>query len=511
MAKILYVEDNPAQADILAKMLEVNGYEVAVASDGVEGVEKARTWLPDLILMDLRMPRMDGYEATKIIRLESETTHIPILALSVAASSKHKERALAVGMNEHFTKPVDLNRLLSAIARYVGEDTTALSEKKSKKHRSVSSEAKEGLIQTQKDRTTKKLNLSKRATQLTLGTSSTPSSSSQKSESASLKSPIFHNPYIAGPPITDPKMFFGREQILLKIINTLHNNHIMITGPRRIGKTTLLYQLKNRLITLNDSAYSFVPIMVDVQGTPEQDFFHTVMDDIVTALPEYLSKQAISALDFDHSDSKYNSRVFGKDLGKIIKALRQNSPGKTVKLILLMDEMDVMNSYNQRVQSQLRSIFQKPFAHNLGVVVAGTDLRQQWERYESPFYNMFTPLTLKPFSLEEARQLILKPVASIYQYDDKAVTKILEETGGHPFRLQQLCREIIQRVTEKKRKRITLVDVETTLETIQWIEEESGQDSKKDFIQQESTTTAVLAEKPAPYNSSSSLKKDKPE
>jgi hypothetical protein len=124
---------------------------------------------------------------------------------------------------------------------------------------------------------------------------------------------------------------------------------------------------------------------------------------------------------------------------------------------------------------------------------------------------MFTPLTLKPFSLEEARQLILKPVASIYHYDDKAVTKILEETDGHPFRLQQLCREIIQRVTEKKRKRITLVDVETTLDTIQWIEEESYQVTEEDFTKQEPTVTAVLAEKPAPYNSSSSPKKDKPE
>ena len=458
MARILYVENNPAQRDILTQMLELNGYEVAVASDGVEGVEKARTWLPDLILMDLMMPRMDGYEATQIIRSEAEFAYIPIIAVSAYASPKHKERALAAGMNEHFTKPVDLMRLLATIARYVNEDTT------------------------------------------------TPSSSFQKSGSDSLKSPIFHNPYIAGPPITDPKMFFGREQILQKIINTLHNNHIMITGPRRIGKTTLLHQLNNRLTTLNDPAFSFIPIMVDVQGTPEQAFFHTVMDDIVTALPEYLPRRARPALDFDPSNPKYNSRVFGKDLGKIIKALQQNSPGKTVKMILLMDEMDVMNSYDQRVQSQLRSIFQKPFARNLSVVVAGTDLRQQWERYESPFYNMFTPLTLKPFSLEEARQLILKPVAGIYRYDDEAVTKILEVTGRHPFRLQQLCREIIQRIAEKKRKRITLADVETTLDTIQWIEEESEQISKKDFFQQEPSATPVLAEEPETYSSSSSHK-----
>lgn len=119
MSKVLYIEDHPAQRDILAQMLELNGFEVAVASDGVEGVDKAREWLPDLILMDLRMPRMDGFEAIKVLRAEDKTSVIPIIAISAWASAKHKERALAAGANEHFTKPVDLNRLLTTIGRYL--------------------------------------------------------------------------------------------------------------------------------------------------------------------------------------------------------------------------------------------------------------------------------------------------------------------------------------------------------------------------------------------------------
>ncbi len=119
MAKVLYIEDHPAQRDILAQMLELNGFDVAVASDGLEGVEKVRSWLPDLILMDLRMPRMDGFEAIKIIRSEDKTAQIPIIAISAWASAKHKERALDAGANEHFTKPVDLNRLLTTINRYL--------------------------------------------------------------------------------------------------------------------------------------------------------------------------------------------------------------------------------------------------------------------------------------------------------------------------------------------------------------------------------------------------------
>ncbi len=119
MSKILYVEDHPAQRDIMAQMLELSGYEVAVASDGIEGVEQAHSWCPDLILMDLRMPRMDGFEAIKLLRSDPETADIPIIAISAWASAKHKERALDAGADEHFTKPVDLSRLIETINRFL--------------------------------------------------------------------------------------------------------------------------------------------------------------------------------------------------------------------------------------------------------------------------------------------------------------------------------------------------------------------------------------------------------
>jgi CheY-like chemotaxis protein len=122
VAKILYVEDHPAQRDIMAQMLELGGFEVDVASDGVEGVEKATSWLPNIILMDLRMPRMDGFEAIETIRADERTANTPIIAISAWASGKHKKRALDAGANEHFTKPVDLNRLMTTINTYLQED-----------------------------------------------------------------------------------------------------------------------------------------------------------------------------------------------------------------------------------------------------------------------------------------------------------------------------------------------------------------------------------------------------
>jgi two-component system cell cycle response regulator DivK len=117
MSKILYIEDHPAQRDIMAQMLELSGYEVAVASDGIDGLEQVRSWKPDLVLMDLRMPRMDGFEAIRELRKDPTTADIPVIAISAWASAKHKERALEAGANEHFTKPVDLTRLLDTINR----------------------------------------------------------------------------------------------------------------------------------------------------------------------------------------------------------------------------------------------------------------------------------------------------------------------------------------------------------------------------------------------------------
>ena len=121
MSRILYVEDHPAQRDIMAQMLELSGYEVTVASDGIEGVDQARSWGPDLILMDLRMPRMDGFEAIRELRKDPDTADIPIIAISAWASAKHKERAMEAGANDHFTKPVDLSRLLETINRYLDQ------------------------------------------------------------------------------------------------------------------------------------------------------------------------------------------------------------------------------------------------------------------------------------------------------------------------------------------------------------------------------------------------------
>ncbi|PYJ82763.1 MAG: two-component system response regulator [Verrucomicrobia bacterium] len=115
MAKILLVEDNEMNRDMLSRRLERRGYQVIIAEDGATGVTKAKSETPDLILMDMSLPVMDGWEATRQIKAVTETQHIPIIALTAHAMAGDEEKALAAGCNDYETKPVDLPKLLAKI------------------------------------------------------------------------------------------------------------------------------------------------------------------------------------------------------------------------------------------------------------------------------------------------------------------------------------------------------------------------------------------------------------
>ena len=115
MAKILYVEDNEDNVYMLTRRLERRGYTVAVEGDGAAGVEHAKSDPPDLILMDLSLPVMDGWEASRQLKAAPETRAIPIIALSAHVLEGERQKALAAGCDEFDTKPVELDRLLGKI------------------------------------------------------------------------------------------------------------------------------------------------------------------------------------------------------------------------------------------------------------------------------------------------------------------------------------------------------------------------------------------------------------
>ena len=115
MAKILLVEDNEMNRDMLSRRLQRRGHEVLVAGDGADGVAKARAEVPGLILMDMSLPILDGWEATRQIKADPATSGIPIIALTAHAMSEDRERALSAGCDDYDTKPVEFSRLIGKI------------------------------------------------------------------------------------------------------------------------------------------------------------------------------------------------------------------------------------------------------------------------------------------------------------------------------------------------------------------------------------------------------------
>ncbi|MDX1400948.1 MAG: response regulator [Kiloniellales bacterium] len=115
MTKILYVEDNEDNVYMLSNRLSKKGYDVAIATDGEQGVKMAQTEAPGLIIMDLGLPVLDGWEAIRQIKSAAETRHIPIIALTAHAMSQDREKAQEAGCDEFDTKPVDMPRLLEKI------------------------------------------------------------------------------------------------------------------------------------------------------------------------------------------------------------------------------------------------------------------------------------------------------------------------------------------------------------------------------------------------------------
>jgi CheY-like chemotaxis protein len=124
MAKILLVEDSEMSRDMLARRLARRGYEVVIAVDGGQGVTLAQTEAPDLILMDMNLPVLDGSEATRQLRAAPATRSIPIIALTAHAMSGDREKALEAGCDDYDTKPIELERLLGKIEVLLKKEAT---------------------------------------------------------------------------------------------------------------------------------------------------------------------------------------------------------------------------------------------------------------------------------------------------------------------------------------------------------------------------------------------------
>jgi len=120
MTKVLLVEDNEMNRDMLGRRLQRKGYEVCIAVDGAEGIAMAQTEVPDIILMDMSLPVVDGWEATRRLKADPNIKAIPIIALTAHAMSGDREQAIAAGCDDYDTKPIEFTRLLEKIEALLG-------------------------------------------------------------------------------------------------------------------------------------------------------------------------------------------------------------------------------------------------------------------------------------------------------------------------------------------------------------------------------------------------------
>jgi len=124
MVKLLIVEDNEVERELLSRRFRRKGFEVLTAEDGQVGVQMASTERPNLILMDLSMPVLDGWEATRQIKASDETSHIPVIALTAHAMKGDRAKAIDAGCDDYDTKPINLARLLSKMGLLLGDSET---------------------------------------------------------------------------------------------------------------------------------------------------------------------------------------------------------------------------------------------------------------------------------------------------------------------------------------------------------------------------------------------------
>jgi len=265
------------------------------------------------------------------------------------------------------------------------------------------------------------------------------------------------NPYIAGAPVLDDDMFYGREKLTARMLSTLHRNSLMITGERRIGKTTFLHHLKRVLAADEGGEWRFFPVFVDLQGVPEQSFFHALIAETVDSLA--LAPATRSEMRFTPDARGYDARDFSHDLQRVIAELKTRTT-RRVKLALLIDEVDVLNEYSESVNQRLRGIFMKSFSENLVAVMSGVGIKRRWKSEVSPWYNFFDEVELAAFSREEAEALVREPVAGVFRFQPQAVERVLELSQLRPYLVQKLCVHALNRMLEQGRSTVRMEDVD---------------------------------------------------
>lgn len=305
------------------------------------------------------------------------------------------------------------------------------------------------------------------------------------------------NPYIAGDPIDNPELFFGREELIATILRSLPGNHIAVEGPRRSGKTSLLNEIARRLRQLDDPQFCFVPVKFNCQSATQSEFFYKLMRALLKTLKEIYPTLAWPLLIHQQRAETYNDFDFEDDLHSLLATLRAEVK-KEIKIILLLDEGDTLNQYDLAMQGKIRTLISDN--KTLKMVWVGTSILKAATDLGSPWYNLQITHPLLPLPPNEAHRLIIEPAKRLgYTYQVEATERILAYSNGQPYIIQYLCHRAVETMLVNEQATITLADVETAISQLE--AERSAQDTAGVVYQTrtQAESQLSLAETPTPY------------
>ncbi len=275
-------------------------------------------------------------------------------------------------------------------------------------------------------------------------------------------------PYIAGRPITEDELFFDREHELAQIIQSLKSNHVAIWGKRRIGKTSVLHQLKGHLLLQPESRYRFIPVFLNVEpllGRKPSRLLHILVETTRRSLVEQFSLHPLS-LNYERKVwSEYTFADSEQDLKDIIAQLQQELVGFQVRLVWLIDEVDKLLEQTPEIQMQLKALAcSQMLQSRLVLVLSGLSHPRNFVKGEvNEFYSAFDSAHLESLPPDKARSLVIEPVQGFFSFDGDAVEMIVKVSKYEPYWIQLLCREALGISLYQERTVVTITDVEAAI------------------------------------------------
>ncbi len=272
-------------------------------------------------------------------------------------------------------------------------------------------------------------------------------------------------PYIAGRPITETELFFGRKRELAQIMQSLKSSHVAVWGKRRIGKTSILHQLKGHLMRQPESQYRFIPVFLNVEPLSGEELNRLLVETTRRSLAEQFSFETLPLIYERKPLHEYTASDSERDLKEIIAQLQQELAGFQIRLVWLIDEADKLLGQSPTIQTQLKALAcSQLLSPNLVLVLVGMNhplgLSQNGV---DAFYSSFHSVQLTSLLPDEAWNLVVEPVQGAFSYDEDAVEKIVQESNYEPYWIQLLCREALGIALYQERTIVTLKDVERAI------------------------------------------------